>query len=239
MATSSKVMTGVTRERPSHIVDVQRPDQGTSAISVEPPKGPSTKPIVNMASSDLTEQCRRATGAPTHTIEIQFHGEQMSSVTVSTAKAAAGAKEQSEGTKSSASPATFRSDVPAAAATSRSLSMASVSSRPSKLSGRSSYADDEQEGGKGCCGKGYCKKKKSEAKDNDSRSSTIFDRSASKMSTNTVRTRPSQRRSRTSCYKKGAGAGTQTGQKTLRLTNANISDDGRKPEFAQPFEYSR
>ncbi|VDN22867.1 unnamed protein product, partial [Dibothriocephalus latus] len=114
----------------------------------------------------------------------------MSSVNVATTNAdsnqpAAAAIEQSVGTKSSASPATFKSDVPAAAATSRSLSPTSVGSRPSKLSGGSSDADGEQEGGKGCG---------------------------------------------------GAGAGTQSGQKTLRLTNAYMSDDGRIPEFAQPFE---
>ncbi|VDL91050.1 unnamed protein product [Schistocephalus solidus] len=236
IATSQNVMACAGMEGPGHMVEVQVPGHPMNGVTMVPPNETPNQPIVQTSVADLAEQRDvpksealfvppggQGTDAPTHTIEIQFHGERMSSVTVATKNAASNRptiyappsefKEQSEKSKSTASATTLRSDVPGIP--SRSASSASVGSRLSKQTEGGSEAasrlDEKQEegstGGKGCCGKRKRKPADNEEEGEADVSKRLEGKDA-KMSMNTEGTgatgerRPSQRPSLLSCYKK-------------------------------------
>nr|VZH96108.1 unnamed protein product [Spirometra erinaceieuropaei] len=210
-------------EAPSHTVEIQFQGPRMSAVAVSEANGTSNQPIVRRSVSDfpqhsdepntaasfapsgaaftppgVTSQTVLAgvgTEAPTHTVEIQFHGERMSAVTVAMANAAShrptvqapavDAIEHSEKSRSETAALSTMSALSASRSRSDTVSRLDEQQKDEK-------EEEDAAGGKCCC----CKRKRKPA-DKEGQ-----DAEASTNEGAPAEGQPGQKRSWFSCCKK-------------------------------------
>ncbi|BHF76221.1 hypothetical protein SprV_0501931900 [Sparganum proliferum] len=256
VVTSQNMLVGAGTEVPSHTVEIQFQGPRMSAVAVSEANGTSNQPIVRTSFTDFSEHsdavpksaaafspsgaaftppgvtsqkvlAGAGTEAPTHTVEIQFHGERMSAVTVAMANAvshrpsayasAVDAIEQSE--KSRSETAALSS----ASSASRSLSKPTEggSDTVSRLDEQQKEEEEEDSAGRKCC----CCKRKRKPADNEGKEGEAL--------TNEEATgapeegQPGQKRSWFSCCKK------QPSNQAENETASKPTESAEAPEEGQ------